>query len=347
MGKADQDRLLAESAAQQAAENKIDDEGEAGESNDHVHPPPISVADLQAQVNNLSAQIVSLPAMITAAISAQLAAAVAPPHPAQPVSLSSAPPRVVVLQSAPASAPTHHQRVLGVSSTETESINRLIEDAQQQRVSLDDEESEVDYNDTHTAQQSTTSQMRRSTPLSSSMFPASLAPTALGAQPDDPAHQLARLLTTFNKSSSMKYATLNDLSLAIDEWATISIKAGWSGEQIGTIFRYKTFLIDQIGRNNSVKEAAQYHSLWSKAVDAGTINLFSPGSEYHALSYIAVFPASSHTTGYTAKATHKNTISKKRKTPDAASPKKKTFAAGSCIKHPTSTSHDTSMCNKK
>jgi hypothetical protein len=186
MGKAEQDMLLAESAAQQAAENNIDDEGEAVEANDQVHPPPISVADLQAQVNNLSAQIVSLPAMITAAIAVQLAAAVAPPPPAQPVSLPSAPPRVVVLQSAPASAPTHHQRALDVSTTQAESINRLIEEAQQHRVNMEDEESEVDYNDAHTAQRSTTSQMRRSAQLSSSVFPASLAPTALGAQPDDP-----------------------------------------------------------------------------------------------------------------------------------------------------------------
>lgn len=342
MSKVDQDRLLAESAAQQAAEDGIDEKEEVIEADDHVYLPPISVADLQTQVNNLSAQIAGLPAIISAAIAAQLATTVAHPHPAQPTST-----RAVVPQPALVSAPTHHQRVLGVSTSQTESIDRLIEEAQQQRSNSDDEGSEVDYSDAHIAQQSIPSLMRRPPQLPSSVFPASLAPTALGAQPDDPAHQLARLLTTFNKSSSIKYATLNDLSLAIDEWATISIKAGWSGEQLGAIIRYKTFLIDQIGRNNSIKEAAQYHSLWSKAVDAGTISLFSPGSEYHALSYITVFPASSHTTSYTAKATHTNSSGKKRKAASPTSPKKKTFAAGSCTKHPTSTSHDNSMCNKK
>jgi len=151
MGKADLDRLLAESAAQQAVENNIEDEaeGEAGEANNHVHPPPTSVADLQAQVRELAAQIVGLPAMITAAIAAQLAAVAARPHPAQPGALPVAQPQAVVLQPPSGSAPAHHQRALGVGNLEATEINQLMEAAQQPRVNLDDEGSEVDYNDAH------------------------------------------------------------------------------------------------------------------------------------------------------------------------------------------------------
>lgn len=180
------------------------------------------------------------------------------------------------------------------------------------------------------------------------LFPPSLAPTPIGSQQDS-AQQITRLLLNMNKSA-VKYPTLSDLASALDEWAALAVRAKWSSEQVLAIVRYRTFVIDEIGRKSSVTQAAKYHALWSKAVEDGHIDMFAHGSQYHPLSYVTVFPSTSvDNSASSSSATKSSKKNNKGKETDKEKdkPVKRVFPAGSCTHHPLSTSHDTSMCNKK
>jgi hypothetical protein len=183
-------------------------------------------------------------------------------------------------------------------------------------------------------------------PTFTSIFPATLATLPAGS-PEDSQQQLARLLATFNKASSAtKYATLAELAEAIDDWYSAASKAKWSQQRLKSIYNYRNYVIDTIGRQASLAHAIRYHTVFSKAVQAGEHDFFGPTGHYCSLSYTTVFPQNgTSTTTATAAATGgKKPISKAKKPAD---PNKKAYAAGSCTNHPLSTTHDTSMCNKK
>jgi hypothetical protein len=178
------------------------------------------------------------------------------------------------------------------------------------------------------------------------VFPPSLATAPIGSA-EDGQQQLASLLSAFHKTSSaVKYATLADLSEAINDWYTAASKAKWPNDRLKSIYDYRSFVIDDIGRQSSLTHAVKYHTLFAKAVQNGEHSLFAPRGFFDPLSYIKVFPHGSTSTS-TSSSSKGDKKSPKDKKKGGATGKDTTFAAGSCANHPLSTTHDTSMCKKK
>jgi hypothetical protein len=237
----------------------------------------------------------------------------------------------------------HRQRVLGTLPGTASSVDALISQVQQQgvraRVDNEDNQSEVSEHDyIHALPSPSLSRPSRSIV---NVLPAQFIPAQVGSEQDQ-SQQLIRILTTINKSTT-KYATLDELATAIDDWTVASISEGWTGQQLDAIRRYRRFVIDIIGRQHSVTVAAKYHASWSKAVHARTHDMFAHNGHIHLDSWVQVPPTissssqSSYSKGKKSSTTERKTADKERAV----------HAVGSCTKHPTSTSHTTAQCKAK
>ena len=327
-----------------------------------LHPQPAQIAqpppatDLTALLTALSAQLGSLAAVvqaqslelaeIKAAQSAAMLPALLPPPPA--ALLHALPPVVQpALPAAPSLPPPiaapgsiHRQRALGVSSTAA--LNNLFDALE---VDSDDDDAK-DPGRAEVSIQRTQPAATLALSSSNSIFPPSLAPPTLGTG-EDGAQQLARLLSSFQKTT-VKYQTLAELAEAIDDWFSAASKAQWSADKLQFIHDYRNFVIDTIGRSSSLTDAVKYHTLFAKAVQAGHHNMFAPRGFFDAVSYVTVFPKSSSASSTSASSSGNDKKGKKGKkakdTATAPGANAKVFPAGSCVIHPTSMSHDTSMC---
>jgi hypothetical protein len=322
-----------------------------------AHPHPAQVAqpppatELTAVLTSLSAQLGSLTTIVQAQAvelaaikAAQLAAtlpALLPPPPAAllhalppavqppaPAAQSSPPPM-------PASVPIHRQRALAASPAALSNLFDALE------VDSDDDVKEDKEVSAHSTQPATALAL-----TSTDIFPPSLAPPPLGSG-EDGTQQLARLLSSFQKTT-VKYHTLAELAEAIDDWYAAASKAQWPPSKLKAIYQYRHFVIDTIGRQSTLAHAVKYHTLFAKAVQALDHDLFAPRGYFDAVSYVSVFPNSdAKSTSPSASADRKKGKKGKKATAGAAPAEKaKVFPAGSCINHLTSTTHDTSMCNK-
>lgn len=186
-----------------------------------------------------------------------------------------------------------------------------------------------------------------------SPFPASLAPIPAGARPDA-AQQLSQIIAAVSKSA-VKFAKLSDLADALDDWCSLSTDQGMSGIKIQALYKYRNYIVEDLGRRSGVAKAAYYHSLFSKAVIKGH-NMFQDGGHFHPLSYHTVFPShsadaaspSSTTTAPSSDASgssSKKGAAKRKKVSKKVKPA--SHPAGSCTHHPSSTSHTTAQCVKK
>jgi hypothetical protein len=288
--------------------------------------PDSSLATLTLLLTALTTRLSAIEGRLPAISPASVAA----PSPASSLPLPISPPAAL---SPPASV--HRQAVLDPSLSAvalTNLYNSL----------------EVDSDDDDGAQERKTdvsTQLTHSTLTLDNVFPPSLAAAPIGSA-EDGQQQLARLLSAFHKTSStVKYATLADLSEAINDWYTAASKAKWPHDRLKSIYDYRSFVIDDIGRQSSLTHAVKYHTLFAKAVQNGEHSLFTPRGFFDPLSYIKVFPHSTTSTPTSASKGDKKPPKDKKK--GGATGKDKTFAAGSCTNHPLSTTHDTSMCNKK
>jgi hypothetical protein len=300
-----------------------------------VQPAP------QAQVPSIEASLAALTILVTtlatrlSAFEAhrQLAAAAVNVVPSLPLIPAPMPTLPAVSATIP---PAHRQTVLNPSLSAaalTNLYNNL----------------EVDSDDDDATQERKTdvsTQLTHSTLALNTVFPPSLATAPIGSA-EDGQQQLARLLSAFHKTSStVKYATLAELGEAIDDWYRAASKANWPQKKLTSIYNYRGFVIDTIGRQASLAHAVKYHTLFANAVQAGEHDLFALNGHFNVLPYITVFPSggSASTTTAASKGDKKSAKDKKK---GGAAGKDKTFAAGSCTNHPLSTTHDTSMCKKK
>ena len=182
-------------------------------------------------------------------------------------------------------------------------------------------------------------------------------PTPSGSE-QSAQQQLAAIVDGLSKQGSkVKYATIAELDDALDDWATDSLKAGWTAAQIGSIRSYQRLLIAGfcVSERRPLKEVLDYHRKWCKAVHAGTIDmtLFAAGAELNLAILYEVSHPSQYGSGPTsASPAHK--VGKSKDTTAAAkvgtangSPAAAQHPAGSCTNHPASTSHTTAECKKK
>ena len=164
---------------------------------------------------------------------------------------------------------------------------------------------------------------------------------------------LTSLITTFHKTS-VKYASLKALDEGIEEWLVGSSKSGtWTNEQLLSLVRYRAY-IASLGSQFPFAKVLHYHRLFTKAINDGEHDMFQPGGHHVTHLYIQAgllepqrsssFHSSrgrggkSSESGTGATNAAANTGSRPRH-PDSGK-----YPAGSCTKHPTSTTHTTAEC---
>ena len=233
-------------------------------------------------------QHITRPPLPAPAAPAAPAAPVAPLGPAVPVQPAPAlaqgpavlPPAVAAPVGAAAVAgvapapPVHRQRGLGVGSSDP--LSALVAAVQQlpnpapRDLNDDDPDSDNEVS-THNP---TTVSHSVGRPLSSfetqnpygALIPFSLRMPAAGSALDGQ-QQLTRLLTTFAKGT-VKYANLEELIKAIDDWrdSVSRPRSGWTAEMVLSLSKYRDLIL-QIGLAQGLVITLKYHKLFCESVE--------------------------------------------------------------------------------
>jgi hypothetical protein len=167
---------------------------------------------------------------------------------------------------------------------------------------------------------------------------------------------LTNLITTFHKRE-VKYASLKALDQGLEEWWEAAAKSGtWTGLQLMSLANYRAFLIQELGPVRPLAKILDYHRLWTKAVNSFEHDMFQPGGHYVPHLFLkagllepvrqsAAFSShkggkqSTNTTEPGAVASSAATSGGRFRHPDSGK-----HPAGSCTKHPASTTHTTADC---
>jgi hypothetical protein len=301
-----------------------------------------SVVDVAASVVEVAASVAEIRtalAALTAMIRSQAAPAVAPVPAVRPTEPLRAP-------SIP--LPPHQAAVLDRAAAASRGevaqlVNRFSALADDDN--SDDEAHQVhQHSHTHGAQPSPTT-----------LLPAAFVPTPSGTA-QSAQQQLAAIVSGLSKQGSkVKYATIGELDEALDDWATDSLKAGWTAAQVESIRAYQRLVTAGFytSERRPLKEVLDYHRKWCKAVHAGTIDMFAAGAELN----LAILYEVSHPRQYGGAPAAAASAVRTGKSKDAAptvragaasgSSASAKYPAGSCTKHPASTSHTTAECKKQ
>lgn len=182
-------------------------------------------------------------------------------------------------------------------------------------------------------------------------LPSTFVPPPIGTA-QSATQQLADLFTLMHKQGGKaKYSSIEELNEALEDWVIEALQSGRTAHQVESIRAYQRLLVTQFATSDRMplKQVFEYHRQWCKAVHAGTIDLFARGAAMNHDIYYAV----THPLRLTSQGSVNTFPQQKGGKTKAASDKttvtapKKTYAAGSCTHHPTSTTHTTAECLKK
>jgi hypothetical protein len=184
-----------------------------------------------------------------------------------------------------------------------------------------------------------------------------MTPVEVGSAEDN-VQLLTNLVTTFRKKE-VKYASLKALDQGLEEWwETVSDAGVWTGSQLKSLVEYRTFLINDLGPTCPLSKILEYHRLWSKAVSERRHDMFQVGGYYVPHLFIKAgllqVARSSGSSPFHHKGGGKRDTATEpgaaTSTADTVTPDRKRHpdsgkhAAGSCTKHPWSTTHTTAEC---
>lgn len=188
---------------------------------------------------------------------------------------------------------------------------------------------------------------------SHTLLPSAFRPTPAGTE-QSAQQQLAAIVNGLSKQGGkVKYASIAELNEALDDWAASSLAEGWTARQVESIRAYQRLLVSRfaVSEHKPLKAILEYHRKWCKAVDVGTIDMFAPGAELnlsilydvdHPLQFGGAASATPTTPAKTGGAKGPASAAGSDAKPVAAK-----YPAGSCTKHPASTSHTTAGCRQK
>ena len=293
---------------------------------------------VQVQLNRQAADTRRILAMLTGL---QLAAPAAPQPgaPPQPLQSAAVPALPQQPRSAVAPAPPHRGAVLGPGAAALAAVNMYAALADGDS---DNEAHEVPPH-SHIRTQPT------------AVLPAAFVPTPSGTE-QSAQQQLAAILSGLSKQGAkVRYANIAELDEALDDWAADALRGGQTAAQIESIRAYQGFLIDDLTRSRHwpLKDVLEYHRKWCKAVHSGTVDMFAPRAwRNHDILDEVAHPKQYGGAAPSTAAAHRPS---KPKGPAKAgqsattnsSPAAAKHPAGSCVNHPTSTSHTTAECLKK
>lgn len=210
-----------------------------------------------------------------------------------------------------------------------------------------------DEEDTQVPHQPHTRSAHTPSTTTAGLLPQAFVPPPTGAE-QSATQQLAAIFNALNKQGGkVKYSSIEELDEALGDWATDAAKAGRTAQQVESIRAYQRQLTTHfyVSDRMPLKQVLEYHRLWCKAVHAGTIDMFARGAELNfAILHAVTHPLKLSAHGSTAPSSHAKDGKSKAASDKAAAPQKPAtvkYPAGSCIHHPTSTSHTTAECIKK
>jgi hypothetical protein len=305
---------------------------------------------LRGQTSAAQVAVVALPA-----VAPQGPVAPAPPAsviPALPyIPLPAPGPDMPSLVPPPATDAPHRAAVLDRAAVASQAeVSRLINRFSALDVESDEDDSQVP-SQPHTHSASASAGRLPATPLPDAFIPAPAGSSQSAQQ------QLTAIVNGLNKQNArVKYASIEELNEALDDWVTDSINAGtWTSRQIESMRAYQRLLILRfsISEKRPLKQVLDYHRKWCKAVHAKTIDMFAIGAELnlailHEVSHplqLGPQEGRSPSNPQQPRKGGSKTASPKAATTPGTAPAAK-YAAGSCVHHPTSTSHTTAMCTK-
>ena len=324
-----------------------------------AQPPPVyDTAALAASVHALTAMVQQL-MQAEAARQAQAAAALAlapaaPAAPAPAVSLPSAvplpfiplpPPAAAAVPDAPAllsPPPPHRAAVLDRAAVSSHSDIAALVNRFSALPDSDDEDTTVPPQQhtraTHTPQ-----------PAAAGVLPDAFVPAPVGSE-HTPAQQLAAIFNALHKQGGkVKYASIEELNEALDDWAAGFLKSGRSAQQVESVRTYQRLLVQRFAISDGMplKQVLEYHRLWCKRVADGTIDMFAPGAALnHDIFHEATHPLRLIRQGSTSSPSSSKD-GRSKSTADKAKKPTAKHPAGSCTNHPLSTTHTTAECLMK
>lgn len=181
-----------------------------------------------------------------------------------------------------------------------------------------------------------------------------MIPVEAGSVQDYTQH-LTRLMTTMHRTAA-KYASLKALDQGLEEWWESESRHGtWTGLQLMSLANYRAFLIQELGPTRPLSKILEYHRLWTKAVYSFEHDMFQPGGHYVPHLFLKagllepIKSSSSSSSSHRGGKQSTNTAEPGAAAGTAAAnlkrhPDSGKHPAGSCTKHPTSTTHTTAEC---
>ena len=329
-----------------------------------VVPPPGVAAQPPAVPDNatLAASVSALTAMVHQLVQAEAArqaaaalasASAAPPAP--PSAPPSAAPLLPTIPPQPAAAapdmpallspPPHRAAVLdrGAASSHGD-IAALVH-----RLSALPVDRDSDDEDTTVPPQQHTRTARTPQLAAAGVLPDAFVPAPVGSE-HTPTQQLAAIFNALHKQGGkVKYAGIEELNEALDDWAAGFLKSGRSAQQVESVRAYQRLLVQRFAISDGMplKQVLEYHRLWCKRVADGTIDMFAPGAALnHDIFHEATHPLRLIRQGSTSSSSSSKDGRSKSTTDKAKKPTAK-HPAGSCTNHPLSTTHTTAECQKK
>jgi hypothetical protein len=291
-------------------------------------------AVMQPRLDVLQSQIAAMQSTMASADSLPLLPRLVPPPP------SLAPSAI---------PPPHRVGPLGVSPRASAELTALIE-----RVSQGPPTSQEDDEKTEVRPQALTLASTRTSAGRINFLPDAFIPLVPGSIQDNN-QMLASLISSFHKRE-VKYPTLTALDTALGEWWESAIAAHWAAAQLSSLYEYRYLLIHRMGPVLPLAKILEYHRLWTKAVYAGTHDMFGPTGHINMAALLntglVLTQASSSTSFSSASSSGKGKKALASAAAAAAKPaqgetKADEHPAGSCTNHPLSTTHTTAECRKK
>lgn len=289
------------------------------------------LAPLQTQLASQQASLALIPSLqqeLAQLRAEQAAAASVPPPLVHPVL-----PHVPLPQSPrlPPAEPAHRAAALGAPGNSQAIIDALINDV-------------VAPGGNEVSPQHARSNYAHPTPSPARVnpLPEAFIPATIGSAQDN-AQVLTQLLTTFHKKD-VKYPTIHALDTALEEWAESAVAQGWSSAKLLSLFQYRNLLTKDL-KDTPLPKVLDYHRLWTKAVNNGTHDMFAAEGHIYMPALLK-----SGVLAYQSTSSSSGKFGKKQDSPTgAAKPKDKigSHPAGSCTKHPASTTHTTAECRLK
>ena len=186
------------------------------------------------------------------------------------------------------------------------------------------------------------------------LLPPAFRPTQAGTE-QSAQQQLAAIVDSLSKQTGkVKYASFAELNEALDDWAESGIAAGWSAERINAIRLYQQQLVHRFPMDGmSLKVVLEYHRKWCKAAANGKFDMFAPDTArnldiLYDVQHPQQFGIAATSTASTAAAGKTGKVKKPASAAGSdAKPATPRHPAGSCTKHPASTSHTTAECRLK